>query len=83
MERLRLGAALILLELRRNLVQYENVSVSFPLHYFSAHPSTFSEKNYLKMSLQFPAGHMQLTSNEHYSPLLCLDCDKTWCRALG
>jgi hypothetical protein len=39
---------------------------SFHSHYFQLDPSPFCEKNYLKFSLQFPAGQMEL----HSTPLL-------------
>jgi hypothetical protein len=49
-----------MLGLGRNLVQPVRLVVSFRLHYFSAPSDHFYQKNYLKFSLEFPAGHMQL-----------------------
>jgi hypothetical protein len=53
----------MLLGTRSTIQQNVSLLLRFRLHYFLApwlHPSIFLQKNYLKLLLQFPAGHMEL-----------------------
>jgi hypothetical protein len=65
----RTGAVRILLGTRSTIQSSVSLLLSFRLHYFLAPFELFCEKNYLKFSLQFPAGHMELPSNGHNSPI--------------
>jgi hypothetical protein len=61
MEHLQRAAALPMpLELRSTIQGYVSLLLSILLHYFQLYPNIFCQKNFLKVSLQFPAGDMQL-----------------------
>jgi hypothetical protein len=47
---------------------FVSLLLSFHLHHFLAPSERFLQKNYLTISLQFPADHMELPSIGRYSP---------------